>query len=73
LTNVTSPTEFGALADSEAGKRCRISEIRDDSSDDGGISRSRFVFYEYLAAVFESYVQLRRRESSKTVGLVARF
>jgi hypothetical protein len=27
------------LADSEAGKRCRISEIRDDSSDDGGISR----------------------------------
>jgi hypothetical protein len=28
-------------------------------------SRSRFAFYEYLAAVFELYVQLRRRNQAK--------
>jgi hypothetical protein len=28
-------------------------------------SRSRFVFYDYLAAVFELYVQLRRRNRAK--------
>jgi len=28
-------------------------------------SRSRFAFYEYLAAVFELYVQLRRRKQAK--------
>ena len=28
-------------------------------------SRSRFAFYEYLAAVFELYVQLRRRDEAK--------
>ena len=27
--------------------------------------RSRFAFYEYLAAVFEFYVQLRRRDEAK--------
>jgi hypothetical protein len=28
-------------------------------------SRSRFAFYDYLAAVFELYVQLRRRNQAK--------
>jgi hypothetical protein len=28
-------------------------------------SRSRFAFYDYLAAVFEFYVQLRRRDEAK--------
>jgi hypothetical protein len=28
-------------------------------------SRSRFAFYDYLAAVFELYVQLRRRNKAK--------
>ena len=28
-------------------------------------SRSRFAFYDYLAAVFELYVQLRRRKQAK--------
>jgi hypothetical protein len=28
-------------------------------------SRSRFAFYDYLAAVFELYVQLRRRNEAK--------
>jgi hypothetical protein len=28
-------------------------------------SRSRFAFYDYLAAVFEFYVQLRRRNEAK--------
>jgi hypothetical protein len=31
-------------------------------------SRSRFAFYDCLAAVFELYVQLRAKESSQTFG-----
>ena len=31
-------------------------------------SRSRFAFYDYLAAVFELYVQLRRRNQSKPLA-----
>jgi hypothetical protein len=31
-------------------------------------SRSRFAFYEYLAAVFEFYVQLRRRNRAKPLA-----
>ena len=31
-------------------------------------ARSRFAFYDYLAAVFELYVRLRRTKSSKTCG-----
>jgi hypothetical protein len=30
-------------------------------------SRSRFAFYDYLAVVFQLYVQLRRRNQAKTV------
>ena len=31
-------------------------------------SRSRFAFYDYLAAVFELYVQLRRRNQAKPLA-----
>jgi len=31
-------------------------------------SRSRFAFYDYLAAVFELYVRLRRRNQAKTAA-----
>jgi hypothetical protein len=31
-------------------------------------SRSRFAFYDYLAAVFEFYVQLRRKNQAKTAA-----
>src|ERR1700736_6980076 len=31
-------------------------------------SRSRFAFYDYLAAVFEFYVQLRRRNRAKPLA-----
>jgi hypothetical protein len=32
------------------------------------VSRSRFAFYEYLAALFEFYVQLRRTKQEKTAA-----
>ena len=36
-------------------------------------SRSRFAFYDYLAAVFELYVQLRRtKQAKKAAGLIAK-
>jgi hypothetical protein len=36
-------------------------------------SRSRFAFYDYLAAVFELYVQLRRtRQAKKSARLIAK-
>jgi hypothetical protein len=31
-------------------------------------ARSRFAFYDYLAAVFELYVQLRRRNQAKPLA-----
>jgi hypothetical protein len=37
------------------------------------VSRSRFAFYDYLAAVFELYVQLRRtKQAKKTTRLIAK-
>jgi hypothetical protein len=35
-------------------------------------SRSRFAFYDYLAAVFELYVQLRRKQAKKAATLIVK-
>jgi hypothetical protein len=56
-----------------AGAYCTHNSTRLNATHDGlrrleqkcFASRSRFAFYDYLAAVFELYVQLRRRNQAK--------
>jgi hypothetical protein len=67
------PTDIAALCDRKIPLKSdrQLRKIIDDLRElerKCFASRSRFAFYEYLAAVFELYVQLRRRKQAKPLA-----